>query len=174
MTNLVQFNNCPADAATDAALGWCHCVNWAIDVANERPFQSMEQLESYCVERWRNASISEMEEALAAHPLIGDIELLKKKFSSKDARADKAFAEQGQVLDASDDVLEELARLNSAYKNRHGFIFIVFAKDLSAEEMLLALQTRISNSTKEEFAQAVTEQTKILQARIATDFEPHA
>ena len=83
-----------------------------------------------------NASISEMEEALAAHPLIGDIELLKKKFSSNDARADKAFAEQGQVLNASDDTLEALARLNSAYKNRHGFIFIVFAKDLSAEEML--------------------------------------
>ena len=174
MSNLAQFNSSAADAARDTAMGWCHCVNWAIDVASKRPFQSMQQLESYCVERWRNASISEMEEALAAHPLIGDIELLKKKFSSKDARADKAFAEQGQVLDASEDTLDEIARLNSAYKNRHGFIFIVFARDLSAKEMLSALQTRISNSTKEEFAQAAAEQTKILRARIATAFEPHA
>ena len=174
MTNLAQFNSCAADAAKDAALGWCHCLNWAIDVASERPFQSLDQLESYCVERWRNASISEMEEALAAHPLIGDIELLKKKFSSNDAHADKAFAEQGQVLNASDDTLEALARLNSAYKNRHGFTFIVFARDLSAEEMLSALQNRISNSTKDEFAQAVAEQTKILWARIATTFELHA
>ena len=74
------------------------------------------------------------------------------------------------MLNASDDTLEALARLNSAYKNRHGFIFIVFARDLSAEEMLLALQARICNSTEEEFAQAVAEQTKILQARIATAF----
>ena len=174
MSNLAQFNGCAADAARDTAMGWCHCVNWAIDVASKRPFQSIQQLESYCVERWCNASVSEMEEALAAHPLIGDLELLKKKFSSNDARADKAFAEQGQVLNASDDTLEALARLNSAYKNRHGFIFIVFARDLSAEEMLLALQARICNSTKEEFAQAVAEQTKILQARVATAFEPHA
>ena len=170
MSNLAQFNSSAADAARDTAMGWCHCVNWAIDVASKRPFQSMQQLESYCVERWQGASMLEVKEALEAHPLIGDTALLKKKFSSQDDLAEKAFAEQGQVLGASEDTLKELARLNVDYKNRHGFIFIVFAKDLSPEEMLLALRTRIDNSTKHEFAQAMAEQTKICLARIRATF----
>lgn len=170
MKNLSQFNSCTVDVARGAALGWCHCFNWARDVVGNRPYQSVEHLESYCVERWDGASMSEVREALGAHPLIGDIDLLKKKFSSKDHIAEKAFAEQGQVLGASEDTLKELARLNVDYKNRHGFIFIVFAKDLSPEEMLLALRTRIDNSTKHEFAQAMAEQTKICLARIRATF----
>ena len=166
MKNLAQFNSCSVDAAREAALGWCHCVDWASDVVGNRPYQSVEQLESYCVERWHGASILEVKEALVAHPLIGDIELLKKKFLSQDDIAEKAFAEQGQVLGASDDTLKELARLNVDYKDRHGFIFIIFARDLSPEEMLSALRTRIDNSTKHEFAQAMAEQTQICLARI--------
>ena len=127
MKNLAEFNSCNVDAAREAALGWCHCFDWALDVVGNRPYQSVEQLESYCVERWHDASILEVKEALEAHPLIGDIELLKKKFSSEDDIAEKAFTEQGQVLGASEDTLKELARLNVAYKKRHGFIFIVFA-----------------------------------------------
>ena len=170
MKNLAQFNSCTVDVARAAALGWCHCFKWALDVVGNRPYQSVEQLESYCVERWHGASMVEVKEALEAHPLIGDIDLLKKKFSSKDHIAEKAFAEQGQVLGASEDTLKELARLNIDYKNRHGFIFIVFARDLSSEEMLLALRIRIDNSTEHEFAQAMTEQTKICLARIRATF----
>ena len=170
MKNLSQFNSCTVDAAREAALGWCHCIDWARDVVGNRPYQSVEQLESYCVERWHGASMLEVKEALEAHPLIGDIDLLKKKFSSQDDIAEKAFAEQGQVLGASEDTLKELARLNVDYKNRHGFIFIVFARGLSPEEMLLALQTRIDNSTNHEFEQAMAEQTKICLARIGATF----
>ena len=141
------------------------------DVAAQRPFLTITDLNTVCVTRWQQASAAEISEALAAHPLIGDVKLLKSKFSATaDAQVSTAFAEQGQVLKASDHTLNELARLNVEYKQRHGFIFIVFAKHLTADEMLEAIRARIGNITADEFAQAAAEQTKILQARIATTF----
>ena len=120
-----------------------------------------------------NASISEMEEALAAHPLIGDIELLKKKFSSNDARAEKAFAEQGQVLNASDDTLEALARLNRLTKTTWIY-FYCFCEGLESRRNAFSASKReFDNSTKEEFAQAVAEQTKICSSAYRNCLWPH-
>jgi 2-oxo-4-hydroxy-4-carboxy--5-ureidoimidazoline (OHCU) decarboxylase len=99
------------------------------------------------------------------------VALLQAKFvTASDDKVNTAFAEQGQVLEASTATLNELARLNVAYKKRHGFIFIIFAKHLSAEEMLAAIAARIDNDSDKEFAQAAAEQTKIMLARIATAF----
>ena len=173
MISLAEFHAQGHEEAMDQVMGWCHCVNWAADIIAQRPFANLEALRQSCLSRWQRASSAEVEEALAAHPLIGDVALLQAKFvtaSDDRAKVNTAFAEQGQVLEASTATLNELARLNIAYKKRHGFIFIIFAKRLSAEEMLAAIAARIDNDSDKEFAQAAAEQTKIMMARIDTAF----
>lgn len=175
MNTLADFNGLEQEAALNAALAWCHCREWAAEVVSRRPFHDVERLQRTCVAQWQQASAAQIHEALAAHPLIGDVELLRSKYSvpevaTENDALDTAFAEQGQVLQASSETLAELARLNVEYRARHGFIFIIFAKHLSAEQMLDAIRRRINNDTQDEFSCAAAQQTKILLARIATTF----
>ena len=141
-------------------MSWCHCESWAADVVKHRPFSDAQQLSDYCEMRWQLATPAEVEAALAAHPLIGDIELLRAKFSPGDEQASTAMSEQGQVLQATGATLDELARLNVAYKQR-----------LSAEAMLAAIRDRIGNSTDDELTCAAAEQRKIFLLRIESAFE---
>jgi len=75
-----------------------------------------------------------------------------------------------QVLSASDDVINELAAQNLAYKARHAFTFIVFATGKSAQQMLELLNQRIDNSTEQEIDNARDEQLKIMQLRLKQTF----
>ena len=152
-------------------MSWCHCESWAADVVKHRPYDDAQQLTDFCVMRWQLVTPAEVERALAAHPLIGDVELLRAKFAPGEAQASTARSEQGQVLQASDATLDELARLNVAYKQRHGFIFVICAKHLSAEVMLAAIRDRIGNSTNDELTCAAAEQRKIFLLRIESAFE---
>lgn len=46
-------------------------------------------------------------------------------------------------------VFQQLAALNKAYKEKHGFIFIVCASGKSAVEMLAAIKQRLPNTPYE-------------------------
>lgn len=79
-------------------------------------------------------------EAFAAHPRIGDIESLKKKFG---AFEDFSKGEQSAVAEsASSDVIRELAEWNAKYEAKFGHIFIVCAQGKSAHEMLEIIKLR--------------------------------
>ena len=152
-------------------MSWCHCKSWAADVVKHRPYSDAQQLSDYCETRWQLVAPAEVEVALAAHPMIGDIEVLRAKLAPGEEQASTAMSEQGQVLQASGATLDELARLNVAYKQRHGFIFVICAKHLTAEVMLAAIRDRIGNSTDDELTCAAAEQRKIFLLRIESAFD---
>jgi 2-oxo-4-hydroxy-4-carboxy-5-ureidoimidazoline decarboxylase len=79
-----------------------------------------------------------------------------------------AVKEQGQVAEASDATLSELADLNQAYLQRFGFIFIISAKGLSAETMLQQLRISVTESQDAELLRASEQQEKIIQSRLMT------
>ncbi len=85
----------------------------------------------------------EKREILDAHPAIGQ----RAGLSARSA------AEQG--ADADPDVLAELARLNAAYEERHGFRFVVFVNRRPKHEILEVLRVRIDNPTDEELETAL-------------------
>ena len=165
---LVEFNALSDTDAQTQAEHFCGCVSWARDVVAARPFNSVAQLSRFAADRWQQASEAERLEAFAAHPLIGDVELLRQKY------ADTARGEQGQVLTASEATLEALASLNRAYQELHGFIFIICASGKSADEMLTALQGRIDNTRADEVANASREQAAITALRIQQTFGDQA
>lgn len=163
-----QFNAMPADVASELIRGWLDCKWWVKQVVAHRPYANLAEVTAAATEFWRQATPTQQREAFAAHPLIGDVELLRSRFAS--AATDRAHSEQGQVLGASDKVLERLAEGNRAYRERHGFIFIICASGLSAEAMLATLERRLPNDSALELLNAAIEQERIMQLRLAAAF----
>ena len=89
------------------------------------------------------ASLPEEErvEALNAHPRIGE-----RRLSSRSA------AEQGDATAEDPAVMEELARLNSAYEERFGFRFVVFVNRRPRAELVPVLRERLGRTREEELA----------------------
>jgi 2-oxo-4-hydroxy-4-carboxy--5-ureidoimidazoline (OHCU) decarboxylase len=92
-------------------------------------------------------------EVLAAHPAIGQREGLSAG----------SAAEQG--TDDDPEVLDELARLNEAYEERHGFRFVVFVNRRPKSEILDVLRVRITNPTDQELETALSELVAIAEDR---------
>lgn len=97
--------------------------------------------------------LDEKEEILAAHPPIGQ----------RTGLSARSAAEQG--ADADPALLADLARLNAAYEERHGFRFVVFVNRRPKAEILEVLRERIHRSRAEELDTAVGELVAIAEDR---------
>ena len=97
--------------------------------------------------------LDEKREILAAHPAIGQ----RAGLSARSA------AEQG--ADDDPEVLAELARLNAAYEERHGFRFVVFVNRRPKAEILEVLRSRLDNPTEDELETALGELVAIAEDR---------
>ena len=157
---LSDFNLQSVAQACATVSHWCASERWTQQVVDLRPYDSVETLARQATELWRGVSEADILQAFAAQPVIGDVELLRQKY------ADTARAEQGQVLQADDTVIAELAQLNVDYQRKFGFIFIVFASGKSAAQMRDLLLARIGNNRNQELANGAAEQEKIMLARL--------
>ncbi len=128
-----------------------------------RPFGSLESLIAASKDVWFSLTPADWQEAFADHPRIGDREALKKKFAETRHLASR---EQAGVDDAGDDVLDALAAGNQRYEKKYGYIFIVCATGLRAEEMLARLEARLDNEPSTELRIAAGEQAKITELRL--------
>jgi 2-oxo-4-hydroxy-4-carboxy-5-ureidoimidazoline decarboxylase len=59
-----------------------------------------------------------------------------------------------------------LAKLNSVYEEKFGYIFIACASGKSSEEMLAILRARLENPVGQELQIAAAEQAKITRLRL--------
>ena len=69
-------------------------------------------------------------------------------------------------MGASEETLNELAKLNREYENKFGYIYLICATGKSADEMLAILQKRMNNLPDEELKVAAGEQLKITKIRL--------
>jgi 2-oxo-4-hydroxy-4-carboxy-5-ureidoimidazoline decarboxylase len=95
----------------------------------------------------------EKREVLDAHPAIG----------RRTGLSARSAAEQGSDDDPA--VLDELARLNAAYEERHGFRFVVFVNRRPKAAILEVLRERIANPTDAELETALDELVAIAADR---------
>ena len=170
MQSITAFNTLDSTAAVELLTACLAVPAWAERIVAMRPFETSEQLIKACQDGWWACSEAEKLHAFAAHPRIGDVELLRAKYASNTPAAQEkqglATAEQGQVLGADDAVITELAAQNNRYFDQFGFIFIVFATGKSAAEMLDLLNARINNTPEQELHNATVEQEKIMLLRL--------
>jgi allantoinase len=161
--NIDRLNSLPTNAARDTLLRCCGSLRWADDMAARRPFRSEAEVFGAADEVWFGLDRADWTEAFAAHPRIGDIKSLRKKFAST---ADWASREQAGVVAAHEDMLRALAECNQIYETRFGHIFIVCATGKTATEMLALLSIRLRNDPDTELRVAAAEQAKITRLRL--------
>ena len=160
---LHEFNSFSAvDAAH--ALQQCNAANaWYEAMAAARPYAGIAEMKNQAESVWATLGESDYLQAFEAHPMIGDVDSLRKKYASTKAMAS---GEQAGAAIADEAVLTELAKLNHDYLAKFGFIFIVFATGKTAAQMLDLLKARLPNTRDQEIHNAAVEQMKITLLRI--------
>jgi len=165
---IAEFDHLPVEKRRELLFQCCGSHKWVDKMLSVFPVEDLVDLEECADEKWYECTEDDWKEAFEQHPQIGDIDLLKEKFSPT---ADWAATEQSGVNESSEEILKNLAEGNKLYKDRFGYIFIVCATGKSAEEMLSMLEERLPNSPEEEIKIAAEEQNKITKIRLEKLFE---
>lgn len=160
---LDAFNALSESAARDQLALCCSSDAWIDAMLVRRPFGTQSALVATADSMWAGMGESDILEAFAGHPKIGNMASLKARYA---ASGSLAASEQAGVGAASDAVIERLAKGNASYEARFGFIFIVCASGKSADEMCSLLEERLANSRDVELQIAAEEQRKIMQLRL--------
>lgn len=160
---LTELNTLSADEAFSWFEQCCAAKAWIYQMVEARPYSDQNALVNQAKDAWTKCSDDDYLEAFTAHPMIGDVDSLRKKFANTKAIA---AGEQSGTASASEAVLYQLKEANHAYLDKHGFIFIICATGLSAQTMLEALQARLPNTTQQEISNAAAQQIKITLLRI--------
>ena len=142
----------------------CGSTRWVERMLERRPFGSRERLLESAREVWFALDRSDWLEAFSHHPKIGDRTALRQRFAATGHLSEK---EQAGVNTASDETLNALAEANKQYQRTFGYIFIVCATGLNAEEMLRRLRRRLRNEPDAEIRIAAEEQAKITELRLS-------
>jgi OHCU decarboxylase len=161
--SITRINELSPQQAEAEFLKCCGSTAWAKAMGDARPFSNSDELSSRANEIWWNLDEEDWFEAFRTHPKIGE----KKAATAQSAEAEAWSAqEQSESERAAAETKAALAEGNREYERRFGFIFIICATGRSAEEMLAALNDRLSNDPEAELRVAAEEQRKITQLRL--------
>jgi 2-oxo-4-hydroxy-4-carboxy-5-ureidoimidazoline decarboxylase len=141
----------------------CSSAVWQQHMMQKAPFVSREHFVKSANAAFDALSKKDWLEAFSGHPMIGNLDSLKKKYAHG---ATLSAKEQSGTSEATEQELRTLIDLNHQYLERFGFIFIVCATGRSAASMLLSLKQRLRRSSELELATAAEEQRKITLIRM--------
>ncbi|AJQ92136.1 2-oxo-4-hydroxy-4-carboxy-5-ureidoimidazoline decarboxylase [Gynuella sunshinyii] len=158
-----EINSLGNEALTKLFTQCCAAQRWVVQMVAGVPYQDADDMKNRAVSYWQQMNEDDWMEAFLAHPMIGDVQSLREKYADT---LSLAANEQSSTHGAADHVLKQLATYNSKYLDKFGFIFIVFASNKTAEQMLDLLLKRIHNNRDVELKNAADEQLKITLLRI--------
>ena len=133
----------------------CGSSRWTGRMLARRPFGSRDALLTAAREEWWALSPDDWLEAFSHHPRIGD-----------STATGVAAAEQAGAQGAGTVVQDELRRVNQAYEEKFGHIYIVCATGKSADEMLEIARQRMNNDPATELRISAEEQRRIMHVRL--------
>ncbi|MBL1076488.1 2-oxo-4-hydroxy-4-carboxy-5-ureidoimidazoline decarboxylase [Nocardia sp. 2] len=149
-SRLEWLGSLPLEEAEAQLLTCCASRRWARKMVANRPYLGELGLEEAAVAGIRELEWPDIEEALAAHPRIGDRAEAVRSHGISQREAQWSSQEQSGTATASVEVLDELTARNIAYENRFGHVFLIRATGRSAGEMLAELHRRLHNSAADE------------------------
>ena len=133
--------------------------DWIADeVFNLKPFKNSNDLVIKMMDVYENINNEEMIKIFNSHPQLA-IEKRLTSFSSKEQTGAK-------LNDCSKEEFEEFEKLNSDYKKKYGFPFIIAVKGKNKDEILNNFRQRIQNDFEIEFNEAKYQVKKIASLRL--------
>ncbi|HWA87818.1 MAG TPA: 2-oxo-4-hydroxy-4-carboxy-5-ureidoimidazoline decarboxylase [Opitutus sp.] len=137
--------------------GWVAEETWA-----RRPFRDAAQLHAELCATMRAAAPERKLTLIHAHPDLAG-RLARQRQLTADSTREQASAGLDRLGDAE---LAEFQRLNTAYRARFGFPFIICARLNAKDTILAAMKARIANSPAAEREAALAEIEKIARLRL--------
>lgn len=165
---LDQFNQAP-EAEIHQFLQQCvHIPAWATVIAQQRPFESIEQLLEFSRQLASHWSWPEIQAALANHPRISE----KQAQQELTAQEQVFSAREQAAVQLNSDTQQALLQGNLAYEKKFGFIFLIKAFGLSSEDILQALQYRLLNDADTEQRIVQQQLSDIALLRLSQELQP--
>ncbi|XP_073060591.1 uric acid degradation bifunctional protein TTL-like isoform X2 [Primulina eburnea] len=154
-------------------LACCGSVKFAKEMASAGPFSSYQEAVGAASDTWFNkVDVNGWLEAFSAHPQIGES---PSKAHKSPTSAQWSKGEQSTALaTATDTTLQELYEWNARYRQKFGFVFLIFASGRSTPEILAEMKRRYQNRPIVEFELAAKEQMKITELRLSKLFSANA
>jgi 2-oxo-4-hydroxy-4-carboxy-5-ureidoimidazoline decarboxylase len=138
---------------------------WVVEaVAEARPFASLAALRDATVARIEAAPPAQRLTLLRAHPDLAD-RLRPTGEITADSLAEQANAGLNQLSEAELDAFDQL---NTAFRAKFGFPFILGIRRHTRDSILDAFERRLMNLPEEEEAEALREITRIAGLRLAS------
>ena len=163
MPSVQEFNRLAADAARQALRRCCSSSLWVDAVHAGRPYANIESLLAASDAAVAALGETDMGEALAGHPRIGE----RWAASAGDPEpAGWSRQEQAGVTGADDELRRALAGGNAAYEQRFGHIYLACATGRDAAELLAFLHSRLGNDRETEWGVVASELAKINKIRL--------
>ena len=159
-TTLAALNESDRDRFVDA-LGWVFEHSpWVAEQAwTERPFVSIDRLHESMTRIVARAPRDEQLALLRAHPDLGTRARMSTASTSEQA---------GAGLDSlTREEFDRLQQLNATYRERFGFPFLYAVKGSTKQDIIRALERRISAAPDDEFEEALQQVYKIAGFRLS-------
>src|ERR687889_2594365 len=144
MTRIDDFNAADRQECLDLLLACVAIPRWAAEVADGRPYADAGAAARRAREAADPWTAEELDAALSRHPRIGE------RAEGHEADAAHSRREQAGVATAEAEVLRRLTEGNKAYEDRFGHVFLIRAAGRSPEEILEALEQRMTNDPRTE------------------------
>jgi len=130
----------------------------ALEAFESKPFKNFEVIMFNMLNIYESYKKDKILEILNAHP-----ELAVAKKMTSESISEQASA---KLNECSNEEYEEFKRLNSEYKKKFNFPFIIAVKGKNKNEILNNFRQRISNNINDEFLEAKKQVKKIATFRL--------
>jgi len=161
--NLLVIDMMPPDAFVELLGGIFEHSPWVAEaVVSRRPHQSIDALHAAMVDAVEAAPKEKRLALLAAHP----------ELAGRDAREGSLTASSTQEqtsagLDAlSAAEMKRMSDLNTAYRTKFGFPFIVAVRDHTKASIFATFERRLAQDADTEFAEALEQVYRITRLRL--------
>jgi 2-oxo-4-hydroxy-4-carboxy-5-ureidoimidazoline decarboxylase len=152
------------ERAADLLRPCCASSRWVAELAAGRPFGTLARLLAASDAAMAGLSWSDIGEALAAHPRIGE------RAAGTSREAAWSRGEQSGAADAGAAARDALAAGNVAYEQRFGHVFLIRAAGRSAAGILAELRQRLEQDEPTERETVRSELAQIAALRLAKTF----
>jgi len=184
-STVAEFDAADAGAAAMLLEPCCASRRWVAAVVGGRPHGAPAALVAGSDASMHALAWDDVLEALAAHPRIGERatgdgrEAAWSRQEQAGAAADLAGRAAAGPADPADPAdradpaapAEQLREGNLAYEQRFGYVFLICATGLSADQVLAGLRERLGHDPESERAVVRAELAKIVRLRLAKVFQ---